>query len=1236
MEKASYLQESHIKYSGGNSYTKSKNDKNFTNKSKSKTFSSSVLKEIKDLPNKYVLSCNTNSIKNNPVLPQIGIKFHEMKYLALLDTGANISLVQPSVIQEIKQHTKVEYISRSVKIHAINNTTIPYLSAVNLKFKIGTKWFTNMFFVTHNNWSSTYKIILGYDFIQRNQILLDIPNDCFIVNNSKFQFETPLDTNKISNSTTEESDETINNILAENISVKLSENIVINPNSTEIIKLTIPSDLHGSKQILFSPLDKKAKYCMSESIHDLIGTNNFYTIIENKTANKIHIRKGTKLGNVSNLIDFEISIPSEEQVFQINNLSAEEISTLRKDEITESDFKLEHMHVNDKNKMLKFLLDNFKVFSKSYKTLGSTDAVKPDIKLLHNFPIQTRPYPIPKIAKQFAQKEIAQLLEAGIIKPTSSSYAFPVIFVRKKSPQSTPESEIKFRMVVDYRLLNSITESFKICLPKINEILHNIAGKKLYCVLDLKAAFFQIQLQEKDMEKLAFCSEIGNFCPTRLPFGLRNSTSYFHSVLYKCLKDIVGSNIQFFLDDIIVAADTIDQMMQLLQKIFDNLISYNLTLDPKKLQICQTEITYLGFTVNQNGFSPSKDNINKVTSFPIPTNTKQVQMFLGTLNYFRHMIFDYSKIIQPIVKLTRKNTPFVWSQECQEAFDLLQNTILNKPTIKNIDNNKPLYLVTDASKSAVCGILMHKIDEKFLPVEFFSKTLSETESRYPSIRRELFAIYLAVKHFRTHLYGKKFFILTDAKPLTYHLPLNDQPEIVARWYLYLQEFDYSVEHIPGLKNPADFLSRVVTDSVIVNNITMFATNSSLSLANIAKHQKADPKIKLIIENINKNENCSSKQYSIDKSTDLVMIKIKPSSRGSKNKKLVNKIVIPKSLIQPCIEAAHNPHFGTQKTYNFLRYRYFWKGMFKDVKKFCENCSECLKYKPKSKCTEFELISKKHLAPGQMIAIDIVGKLPRSNDNKFYILTIIDHYSRFLQAYSVTNCSSHTIIKCLNDYFSIFGLCKILLTDNATYFRSHEIENFLANLNIEHRKSSIYYPQSNGTLERSHRILKESIAAMSQKICDWSKHLLYFKLHYNNSIHAVTKFTPAELFCGRKQIIPIDANSMPMYVSDFSEYVKKANESMKENRKIVEQNETSYFSQHSKHIKGRKKPNLQLGDHVFLTKFKEPLSLEAKYNGPYEIIKTLRNDNYIIKHLEDVNAGTIKVHVSKLFKQGNVV
>ncbi|GBM12040.1 Retrovirus-related Pol polyprotein from transposon 17.6 [Araneus ventricosus] len=649
---------------------------------------------------------NSNNVQSNQQSPcQICGKLnHKANNCFHYTHGANVSLIQPHIVDQIKTKTKVEYISRMVRIKTIDNTVVPYMSAINLKFKIVNKWFSNQFFVTLNSWNAQYHAILGYDFLQRNKVVIDTVNKQLLVGNQKFDFEENSPTNVYSETTDcdisesdknkKESFEQINNNFGEKVNVseetfhahnvKIANNITVQPFSTQIINLKVPKNISKNKDLIFIPKKNKLGYLINESLNVPTNANLFHTIIENNTNKVIHVRKNTIMGKLSTFDVNDIMSPSESEIYQINNLNLNEIHKMRRDELLKSDFKLDHLNDKDKKDMQELLLKNYKVFSKSYKTLGETSAVIPEFSLLHNFPLQTKPYSIPLMAKKYAQQEINNLLEAGIIEPSSSSYCFPVIFIKKKQNPNDSNSEPKFRMVVDYRLLNSITETFKICLPKISEIIKNIAGRKIYCVLDLKSAFFQINLRDEDKRKLAFFTEMGNFQPTRLPFGSKNSTSYFHTLISKCLNGITGKNVQFFLDDIIIAADSLCELKVTLQAVFDRLIKFNLTLDPAKLQLCKPEITYLGFDLNANGFSPSEQNVNKVTNFPRPKNLKQVQMFLGMLNYFRGLIYDYAGIVEPLVKLTKKNTPFVWSVECENAFNTVQEIILKKPTLKKL------------------------------------------------------------------------------------------------------------------------------------------------------------------------------------------------------------------------------------------------------------------------------------------------------------------------------------------------------------------------------------------------------------------------------------------------------------------------------------------------------------------------------------------------------------------------
>ncbi|GBM61990.1 Transposon Tf2-11 polyprotein [Araneus ventricosus] len=281
-------------------------------------------------------------------------------------------------------------------------------------------------------------------------------------------------------------------------------------------------------------------------------------------------------------------------------------------------------------------------------------------------------------------------------------------------------------------------------------------------------------------------------------------------------------------------------------------------------------------------------------------------MFLGMLNYFRGLIYDYAGIVEPLVKLTKKNTPFVWSVECENAFNTVQEIILlgitafvasnpitpiiqvqiilKKPTLKNFDPNLPISLITDASKIAICGILLQKKDNVYYPLEFFSRKLTPTECKYPSIRRELLAIYASVKHFHDQLLGENFELLTDAKPLTEYQSLDKKPEIVARWLLYLGTFSFTPTHIPGSLNPADFLSRVVEEnSLNVNNITLFQPNDKLSMQNISIEQKQDAILSKIMNDLSVNKQC--KQYFLDVNSGLLMIK----NAHKNKKKIVNSL-----------------------------------------------------------------------------------------------------------------------------------------------------------------------------------------------------------------------------------------------------------------------------------------------------------------------------------------------------------
>lgn len=379
---------------------------------------------------KVVFSCNLENDFNE--LPIIGIKFGNFCVNALLDTGANLSLIESNILESIKNLTKIEYVSRMVKIQTLDKSSIPYMSAVNLKFKIQNKWFQNLFYVTKDNWHCNYQCILGYDFVQRNKILLDTVNQKLIIGNVQLDFQSasPHETDIIALDENNQnfSDKQINNL------ARVVSNITIQPGTSEVIPLKISADKINHDQILLIPTNKKQQLTTTESIHSLNKNEKYiHTIVENNTNEEIILRKKQIFGKIENFDNLDFVTPKKKQIYQVNNLNLKNVKELRKKEINKTDFNLDHLEKDQKEELLEFLMKNYQVFSKSYLTLGSTDAVIPEFKLLHNFPIQTKPYPIPKIAKQYAQQELRNFWKQKLLNHLVPITAFPY-FLLKRNP----------------------------------------------------------------------------------------------------------------------------------------------------------------------------------------------------------------------------------------------------------------------------------------------------------------------------------------------------------------------------------------------------------------------------------------------------------------------------------------------------------------------------------------------------------------------------------------------------------------------------------------------------------------------------------------------------------------------------------------------------------------------------------------------------------------------------------
>ena len=436
--------------------------------------------------------------------------------------------------------------------------------------------------------------------------------------------------------------------------------------------------------------------------------------------------------------------------------------------------------------------------------MSFTNTVKHGFDLKNDKPIFTKSYRYPHVHKEEVAKQINKMLLEGIIRPSYSPWSSPIWIVPKKNDASGKQ---KWRLVVDYRKLNEQTINDRYPLPNITEILDKLGKCMYFTTLDLASGFHQIEVNPKDIEKTAFTVDFGHYEYVRMPFGLKNAPSTFQRVMDNVLQDLQGKICLCYMDDIIIFSTSLQEHMQSLSKVFERLRRSNLKVQLDKSEFLHKEIGFLGHIVSNDGVKPNPDKIRAVQDFPIPQTEKQIKSFLGLIGYYRKFIKNFADLTKPLTECLRKGKKIVLIyvnsfNKCKEI--LCNNSILQYP-----DFNNDFILTTDASNYAIGAVLSQGIIGQDKPICYASRTLTQTEQNYRTIEKELLAIVWSCKYFRPYLFGRRFKIVTDHKPLTWLFNLKEPNSKLVRWRLKLEEYDYEISYKKGtLNSNADALSRI--------------------------------------------------------------------------------------------------------------------------------------------------------------------------------------------------------------------------------------------------------------------------------------------------------------------------------------------------------------------------------------------------------------------------------------------
>jgi hypothetical protein len=704
-----------------------------------------------------------------------------------------------------------------------------------------------------------------------------------------------------------------------------------------------------------------------------------------------------------------------------------------------------------------------------------------------------------------------------------------------------------------------------------------------------------------------------------MPFGLKGAPATFQRLMNQVLLGLQGLQCFVYLDDVVIyGKDSKDHFFKL-HNILDRLREANLKLHPQKCFFLRKEIIYLGHLCGKDGCQPDPEKVKVMDKIKVPTRLKEIQSFLGVLNYYRRFIPDFARVAIPLVNLTKKGVKYLWTEECQSSFEQLKTILKEQIVLKYPDFSQSFEIHTDASKWALGGVL----SQNDQPVSFASKTLTSAETRYSTIEKELYAIVWAVEHFRPYVYGTKFVVFTDHKPLLgIHKHRNPSSRLL-RLFLKLSDFDVTLEYKPGRCNlVADALSRLPLN---INAITRAQRAAELTKRIVNKPNTNPPDGVSPIKRVTRSQSLATVAEVEEEEENIgpESVVLETGDREAilkffKQNKNVTEVTCPRereNILKQFHEKKLGGHQGVNRTRGKIRRYFTWPGLNENVDAFVKNCEICQKSKTNTytRMRMHEVEVSKY--PFYKIFLDIVGPLDVSDKGNKYILTVMDDLSRYFNAYPLPNQEAATLCYAFVTFILAHHKTpRVVLTDRGTNFMSDEFSKVCKLFGIKKVSTSPYHPQSNGALERAHRSLGHYLRAfVKENPRGWDDLLTYTAYVHNNSVNRSTKLAPNDILYGYISNMPVKIKLKPEAQYNFDSQYSNIYHSLqkvwawaKENQEKAKELSKEYYDRQVKEQFFKK------GDKVFVRNEARKGKFAFLWNGPFEVVKPSGNVNTVVR------------------------
>ena len=830
----------------------------------------------------------------------------------------------------------------------------------------------------------------------------------------------------------------------------------------------------------------------------------------------------------------------------------------------------------------------------------------------------TKLYPMSPGEQDELDKFLDENLKSGRIRPSKSPMASPVFFVKKKDGS--------LRFVQDYRKLNAMTVRNRYPLPLIPDIMNRVQGAKYFSKLDVRWGYNNIRIREGDEWKAAFRTNRGSYEPRVMFFGLCNSPATFQTMMNDIFKELIDEGlVVVYMDDILIFAKTKDELEKATCRVLQILKDNKLYLKKEKCVFEVEKIEFLGLIISQNKVEMDPIKVNGVRDWPAPQTVKQLQSFLGFINFYRRFIEGFARIARPLNDLTKKNVQWSWGEKQQAAFDALKDLVTSSPVLLQPDVSRPFRLETDASDYAVGAVLSQLgEDDKWRPVGYISKSLNEAERNYQIHDKELLSVIRALAEWRYLLEGATHTvdIYNDHRNLTYFMQAQNLNRRQARWSLYLSRFNFIMHHRPGKSSgKPDALSRRADHQIdqpdnqgqTLLSPSMFEVRATGGVVLRTSDTEFMQRIKKGTAMLKESEiealKKGSTQEEWKEGDGIIVIK--------------GRIYVPQDsqLRHDIVHAHHDSpvagHPGRWKTLDLVKRSYWWPGMSRYISKYVKGCDACNRTKT------YPTAPAGRLAPNaiperrwQVVTTDLIPSLPESHGFNAIWVAVDRLTKRIRIAPTTTEVDSVGIARLFRDHvWRNHGLPDQIISDRGPQFVSAFTRELNRLLGIQTSLSTAFHPQTDGQTERVNQEIEQYLRIfINQRQDDWSEWLPLAEFAYNNRIHASTRRTPFELDSGQHPRMGVEPR-LSTKTEAVDEFVQRIQKTTEEAQAALRQAAEDMARFHDAH-RG-KEIVFKVGEKVWLDsrniKTTRPTKkLDDKWFGPFPITEVISNSAYKLK------------------------